>query len=225
MRARDQRLVPVELDALPELTPRLAQVAADGEKTSEDFFEAHIRTPVPGFVPCDFVASGRALTAVWAQHLAPGPAFCEWGSGVGAVTVIASLLGFDAVGIEIDADLVATSRELAQRAASRARFIHGSFIPEGHDDIADETGGDMAWLITGAEAGYTELGLEIDDFDVIFAYPWPGEESVLENLFIDHAAAGALLITYNGVEGVRVARKKPARRDAHHKPGRTTRRR
>ena len=66
---------------------------------------------------------------------------------------------------------------------------------------------DVAWLSTSGPDGYEELHLEPDDFDVIFAYPWPGEEQVIFDLFADCAAVGALLLTYHGQEGVRLQRK------------------
>ena len=36
-----------------------------------------------------------------------------------------------------------------------------------------------------------ELGLDPDDFDIVFAYPWPGEEQIIFDLFASHAATGA----------------------------------
>ena len=55
------------------------------------------------------------------------------------------------------------------------------------------------------------MDLEIDDFDTIFAYPWPGEQRVIERLFDRFASDGALLMTYNGTDGVRLFRRRPAR--------------
>ena len=45
---------------------------------------------------------------------------------------------------------------------------------------------------------------------MIFAYPWPGDEEVVDALFLEFGAAGALLVTYHGIEGVRVRRKEAA---------------
>ena len=84
-------------------------------------------------------------------------------------------------------------------------FVCGSFIPQGGEDVADIVG-DFAWLRTDAPSAYDELGLDPDDFDVIFAYPWPGEEQAIYDLFERYAAAGALLVTFQGVEAVRVMR-------------------
>src|SRR5437762_3419739 len=67
----------------------------------------------PGFVPSDYAGAYAALQGVAAAGLAPGPRFCEWGSGFGVVAGLAALAGFDASGIEVEADLVAAARQLA----------------------------------------------------------------------------------------------------------------
>jgi hypothetical protein len=205
------RLTPVDLDPLPPLTPRLAELVSEADRASDDFIERTTNEPVPGFVPSDFALTARALMAIKERSLGAGNALCEWGSGVGGVTIAASMLGFDAVGIEIDQGLVEVSRDLARRMkAPNARFFLGSFVPddaEAHVDSTDE----IVWLVTGGMDAHAEMGLGIDDFDIIFAYPWPGEESVIIELFADRAAAGALLVTYNGVEGMRAVRKASGR--------------
>ena len=65
----------------------------------------------------------------------------------------------------------------------------------------------QAWLQTGEASGYDELDLEPDDFDVIFAYPWPGDEELIDSLFEKFAATGALLLTYHGINEMRLQRK------------------
>ena len=61
------------------------------------------------------------------KAVCPGAAFLEWGSGQGMATILAALLGYDAVGVEIDAELVKESRELAARYDVKARFEHGTY--------------------------------------------------------------------------------------------------
>ena len=46
-----------------------------------------------------------------------------------------------------------------------------------------------------------------DDFDVIFAYPWPDEEDVTGVLFERYGAAGALMISHHGGDIYRLRRK------------------
>ncbi len=60
--------------------------------------------------------------------------------------------------------------------------------------------GEFAWLTTDAPSAYDDLGLDVDEFDVIFAYPWPGEEDVVIDPFDRYAATDASL------EPTRVAR-------------------
>jgi hypothetical protein len=42
---------------------------------------------------------------------------------------------------------------------------------------------------------------------VVYAYPWPDEEGLVEELFEGHARPGALLMTYHGERGPWLRRK------------------
>ena len=166
---------------------------------------------VTGFVPSDFVTVWHALRAVTEANLASGTSFCEWGSGFGVVASLAEMLGFNACGMEIDRDLVDASRRLAGDFGLSVEFVHGSFIPSGAESYAEQaySDSDAEFFLLNTDAGdaYEELGLDPDDFDVIFAYPWSGEERLIANLFEKYAANGALLLTYDHVDTVRIRRK------------------
>ncbi len=166
---------------------------------------------VTGFVPSDFVTVYHALRAITEANLAPGTSLCEWGSGFGVVASLAAMLEFKACGIEIEKDLVDASRRLADDFGLPVEFVHGSFIPSAAEACAEEAYADnnaeYSWLVTDGDDGYDELGLDPDDFDVVFAYPWPGEEYLITNLFEKYAAEGALLLTYNYLDSVRLRRK------------------
>ncbi len=163
------------------------------------------------FVPCDFKTVYHALQAITDANLASGTSLCEWGSGFGVVASLAAMLEFMACGIEIEKDLVDASRRLADDFGLPVEFVQGSFIPSGAESCAEEAYADnnaeYSWLITDADDGYEELQLDLDDFDVIFAYPWPGEEYLITSLFEKYAAEGALLLTYDYPETVRLRRK------------------
>ncbi len=58
-----------------------------------------------------------------------------------------------------------------------------------------------------ADSHARRIGLDPDDFDVVFAYPWPGEERLIESLFEKYAAEEALLLMYNKFNSVRLRRK------------------
>lgn len=197
-------------DVLPPAPPGVAKFIADAQSRIEAFVEAHLNEPVHSFVPSDFSMVYGALRHVADTHLAAGPLFCEWGSGAGVVTCLAAMTGFDACGIEFETDLVDLSVRLARHYHLRAGFCHGNFIPHRGQKIAEQVS-EFEWLAIGGPDPYDQMDLEINDFDVIFAYPWPGEERVIERLFDCFAADGALLMTYNGAEGIRLFRRRTAR--------------
>jgi hypothetical protein len=51
------------------------------------------------------------------------------------------------------------------------------------------------------------LGLEVRDFDVVFAFPWPNDEELTAKLFERFAARGALLLTFSDSNSIRLRRK------------------
>ena len=170
-----------------------------------------------GFVPSNFVTVYHARQAITEARLARGTSMCEWGSGFGVVASLGAMLGFNVYGIEIESVLVDASRTLADDFGVPVEFVQGSFVPQGAEAYAEEAYADnnaeYFWLVTDADDAYDKLGLDPDDFDVIFAYPWPGEEYLIESLFEKYAAAGALLLVYDQFNSVRVRRKvekKPA---------------
>jgi hypothetical protein len=158
------------------------------------------------FVPCNFGGAYGVLQYLATQAETAGTLFCEWGSGFGVVTCLAAFLEFDAYGIEVDGTLVRASQRLATDFELPAEFAHGSFIPAG-DRILKRSDDSFAWLTTTEAPAHEELGLATEDFGIIFAYPWPDEESVLSQLFERHAGAGALLVTHHGGDDFRLHRK------------------
>jgi hypothetical protein len=121
------------------------------------------------------------------------------------------MLELNAYGIEIERGLVDASRKLADDFGLPVEFVHGSYVPSGAEAYVEETYADnnaeSFSLVADADDAYDELGLDPDDFDVVFAYPWPGEECLIEGLFEKYAAEEALLLTYNQYNSVRLQRK------------------
>jgi len=169
----------------------------------------HVRnSPIrlSGFAPSGFATVYRSMRAIVEAKIASGNSFCEWGSGFGAVASLATMLKFRGFGIEIDGDFVDASRQLAQDFGLPVKFVHGSYIPSG-EGSCDNYATEFSALVSDTDNAYSELGLDPDDFDVFFAYPWPREEHVIENLFARYAAEGALLLTYNRFHSLRLRRK------------------
>jgi hypothetical protein len=196
----------VELNARVQPIPDdVARLIADAQQRVEEFSDAQAAI-VPAFVPSDFELVYHGLAAIESCRLATGRRFVEWGSGIGVITCLAETLGFDAVGIEIESQLVDIAVALAEAHDIDVQFARGSFLPPGTEPRL-EMPDDVAWLATTGADGYDELDAEPDEFDLVYAYPWPGEEQVIFDLFADSAAAGALLLTYHGQEGLRLQRK------------------
>ena len=187
------------------LRARLAELCAEGWEIWERFdVEVRDRGFHP-FVAADYEMVLTALT----RHRAPGLSFLEWGSASGVITIMADLLGFEASGIEIDAELVGTARALATRFDSRARFAAGSFLPAGYVWRPSSGDGRIATIGDGA-SGYRGLGRSLDEFDVVFGYPWGGEEPMMRDLMTRYGGSGALLLLHTvngGVEEYRNERR------------------
>jgi hypothetical protein len=157
-----------------------------------------------GFVSSELSVVHAALRSVLDRDLARGRVFCEWGSGLGAVCAVAASLDFAAHGIEIEASLVDGARELVAGLGLDAAFAHGSFLGPGDADLIAGSG----HIRTDATAdAYGALGLTPAACDVVFAYPWPGEEELYDRLFARHATRGALLLTHHECSRLLVQRR------------------
>jgi hypothetical protein len=187
---------PQAIDA--ELRARLEAACADGWRIWERF-EAEVRDhEFHPFVAADYEIVLEALLPL----RGPGLRFLEWGSASGVITIMADLLGFEACGIELDPALVAMAHELAVRHDSGARFVVGSLLPTGYRWEAGPGGGKDGTLGSGP-SGYLQLGLALDDFDVVFGYPWSGEAPLMLDLMRQYGRADALLLLYDTEAGVR----------------------
>ena len=188
------------------LPRRIVELLDEADRRIERFQFDRRDEPIAAFVPSDFATVYQALVEIQRRDLAAGHRFLEWGCGVGVATCLAAELGFDAVGIEIEPELVELSQALAEDFDIEAEFVAGSFVPERYEYLFDMSG-DFNWVRTDGMSVYDEIELEPDDFDLVYCYPWPGEEALAENLFAACGANGSLLMSYHGREGVRVRRR------------------
>lgn len=161
----------------PALLGRVADLCRDGRAAWRRFDRDVRRHAWHPFMPADY---DRALESLL-LHRDSGKRLLEMGSATGVVAIMADLLGFEAYGIEIDGGLVSVARALADRHGSGARFATGSFVPEGYV-WRSGTGDDRLGTIEVGAPAYEELGLELRDFDVVFAYPWHGEAPLLRDI-------------------------------------------
>ena len=185
----------------PALRGRLDSLCEEGREMW-DRFDNEVRSKdFHPFVAADY---DRVLEALLALR-APGLRFLEWGSATGVITIMADLLGFEAYGIELDPELVEVARGLAARFDSGARFVAGSFIPAGYR--YRPTGGDgRLGTIGDGSSAYPELKHPLEDFDLVYAFPWHGEEPMMVDLMRAYGGRGARLLLHGVADGVQVYR-------------------
>jgi hypothetical protein len=179
------------------LQARLDAVCADGRAVWEEFDRVVRDQRFHPFVAADYAVVRAALLRL----RAPGRHFLEWGSATGVITVLADLVGFDAAGIELDPALVTTARALAERHGSGARFVAGSFLPEGYR-FRRPDGDGRTGTIGDGPSGYLRLGRALDDFDVVFGYPWDGEAPLMRDLMQRYGRPDALLLLHDTNAGI-----------------------
>lgn len=155
---------------------------AEAERRIDAFAESGMSGAHVRFVPSDFVLVYDALRALRKDPALKGLRFREWGSGFGVATCLAEGLGFDAVGIEREPRLACEAGRLALAFGSKARFARGSYDPRDPD--------------------FEPAAMEAD---LVFAYPWPDEEARVDRLFGAHAPPGARLLTYRGLDDIRLS--------------------
>ncbi len=153
------------------------------EEASEILAHSEEYGGITQFVPADGRIAWQLLNSVVSQtQSSQHSVFCEWGSGTGIVTLLASMIGMSATGIEIDEDLIDLARGISRQFAIPATFIHASIYPKDNP---------------------MEL-FDYKDVNVFFAYPWPNEITPMTNLFKQVAAPEAILLMYHGENNYRV---------------------
>ena len=185
-------------DLDPELGARIDALCEEGREFWHQFDLEVRQGDFHPFVAADYDAVLAALMPL----RKPGQRFLEWGSAAGIITIMADLLGFDACGIELDPTLADVGRELAERFGSHARFATGSFIPMGWKWEGSDGDGRHG-TIGGGPSGYLDLRRSLDEFDVVYGFPWMGEEQMLLDLMNSHGRRDAHLVLHTAQDGTK----------------------
>ena len=199
----------------PDISDAVARLVDTCSRGWERFFADNDDHQAPRFVPSIPEIVFSALAEVTRQNLPPNRVFCEWGSGFGTATCMAALLGYKAYGIEIEEELVRLSRAVARRLRIPVEIICTSMFPAGYDA---HSGVDGVELVTPTSfrnhkdedrsaLRYDGMDIDIADIGLFFAYPWPEEQMLIQDLFDAVAAAGAILVAYHNDKKVCVFRK------------------
>jgi len=157
------------------------------------------------YVSTELFCVDRALCRLRSQALARGPVFCDWGSGLGGVCIVAALNGFESYGVEIDPGLVAAARTLTSDLELPVTFVEGSFLQPGDDLLVTDPR--LRTRLVFDTQVWRQLGLRPVDCDVVFSYPWPGDEGFIERVFAARAKPDALLLTFHDCDRILAQRK------------------
>lgn len=196
--------LPRGIDRRP-LPPEMRLWISDARERIQAFQDCWHRRQIEQFVAADYELVYQALD--WLTETQPlvGRRFLEWGCGFAVVSALASRLGLDAIGIEAETDLLDAGRRTIAHWDVDVELVHGNFLPPGAESLSDDP--TLPSLGHSAPCGYETLGLDLDDFAVVYSYPWPGEDEFHQAVFEHHAAAGALLLMFCGPNDVRLWRK------------------
>ena len=195
----------------PEVPDSFASLIQDAEDRWDKFWAQKLNKRYPRYVASEPSQVYAALKHVRDEGLAPGERFIEWGSGFGVATSLAAQLGFEATGIELEDGLVEIAESLAEKHQTGAEFIATTYIPEGYISY-DHVGGsdivpDESFGHHPEPPRYEGMDIGLDEIDVFFVYPWPGEQEMMLKLFQSVASEDAILIAYYGDQEICIYRK------------------
>lgn len=185
-----------------EIPAGVATMLAEAEQRCDAFFDAGLDRRYPRYLPSNPEKVFSAISTLKESGELRGNLFCEWGSGFGIATCMASMIGFEAYGIEIEDGLVELSTQLAHDLNIPAEYLCTSYLPEGYEECEGIGGKDLlspqATTSGGAtiDNNPTYDGLDPDEVDLFFVYPWPGQEEFMMDLFDEIATEGAILLIY-----------------------------
>lgn len=197
--------IAIDVDDTAAIPAEVAGWIAVASQSIQTFQDRWDREQSEQFVACDFAHVYRVLARLRQTQWLSGNQFCEWGCGFGLVACMAAQLGWNVVAIEAEATLVAQAERLTATTGQRIQLLHGNFLPAGAEDLADDP---YHPSLGHAEPSVYEANdLSVDDFDVIYAYPWPGEEHFLQDVFEHYGRFGSFLVLFCGPNDVRVLQK------------------
>jgi hypothetical protein len=196
------REIPLNLD-LGEIPKKVGAWIAEGERRSDEFYEAGLGRRYPRYIPSDPKVVHAAIACLQEEGHLEGDVFCEWGCGFGIASGIAALRGMKAYGIEIEEELVRRATRLAEDCGIPVRILHTDYLPDGFEESEGVGGKDLilpeARTTRAIEAPPPDYeGLDPDEVDLLFVYPWPGQERMMMDLFTAVASHGAVLLIYLG---------------------------
>jgi|TARA_B110000116_G_scaffold271826_1_gene293870 hypothetical protein len=192
----------IEKKKLPE---KIKNYLKEANHRIDELFETEKNHKVPRFIPCNDELLYHWLSAIKDSDLCLDKVYCEWGSGYGVGTCLASLLGYESYGIEIEPSLIEASRKLAEDSNISVTIIEHDYMPEGFECYEGSGGAELIrpenytyQERSELRPGYEGMDADLDEVDIFFIYPWPGEQEFVLEFFQAVATDGALCLIYLG---------------------------
>lgn len=142
------------------------------EAEAEDYMDDLGEQASPRFEMADYREVASALLWLNAHPDLPGRRFIEWGSGFAVVAGLAAQLGFTASGVENDPLLHGMAKHFRSMEHIEYSLFEDDFLTPANPDVATQ------------------------NYDIIYAYPWPGEVETVKAAFEQTARKGAWLFLY-----------------------------
>ncbi len=188
----------LDLGSLPsEPPPSLVPWITVCRERIQLYWDSFKAKPLPQYIECDFDLVAAALSRCVERQMPDGRLFVEWGAGFGVVTGMAAILGMDSIGIEAEEFLCQEARALFEKHNVSAEMWQGNFLPRGARDLAEDED-PLVSLTHSIPPAYGQHEMSLEDFSLVFAYPWPGEEHFLRLVFDRYARSGALMLMFRG---------------------------
>lgn len=200
--------VRVDLPSGIDMTPipdDIAAVLHRSQQRIQAFQDRWDQPQIEQFVASDYELVFRVIRWIVDERLMTGNRMLEWGCGFGVVAALGSLLGLDVTGIEAERRLLAEATTTMEEIGVPVELVWGNFLPVGSESLS--TNPDFPSIGHRVPCAYEQIGSDLDDFSLVFGYPWPGEWQFHEAVFARHGAMGGLLVLFCGPNDIRVWRK------------------
>jgi len=202
------RLLRIDLPADIDITPipRAVEEALRCSHLRIQAFQDRWDQPqIEQFVASDYELVYRVMRWIVEERLMTGQRMLEWGCGFAVVAALASHLGLDVTGIEAERRLLDEAQQTLRDFDAPVELVWGNFLPPGAESLSRNP--DFPSLGHRVPCAYHQIGSDLDDFALVFGYPWPGEWTFHEAVFARYGAIGGLLVLFCGPNDVRVWRK------------------
>lgn len=197
--------LPADINLLP-IAPSIAERLTWMRTRIERFQDCWNQHHAAQFVAADYELVYQTLTWILDHESLTSRRFLEWGCGFASVACMASTLKLAAFGIESHPDLIRQAEQTVKQWPADVELFHGNFLPNGAEKLTyDPT---LPSLGHDGPSPYDEWGMDLEDFGIVYSYPWPGEDEFHEDVFDRFAGPDAILVMFIGPNEMRAWRKK-----------------